>query len=145
MNQQHTSNPFHLSHSAPTKVSVGNRRFDLIGFDRPAGYGHGLDDSAPAAALAAFERQSTDGLHLYSSEAGARLFERMMDEFEDELSAPRSEPGAALVTQNGRSPKALGARVSHQPIGRARCLYGAGCPDRTDDLPLTRRVLYQLS
>jgi len=22
---------------------------------------------------------------------------------------------------------------------------GAGCPNRTDDLPLTRRVLYQLS
>ena len=24
-------------------------------------------------------------------------------------------------------------------------LHGAGCPNRTDDLPLTRRVLYQLS
>ena len=77
-----------MFHPAPTKVSVGNRGFDLIGFDKPAEHRHGLDGSATATALSAFERQSGAGLRPYSSDAGARLFERMMDEFEDELFGP---------------------------------------------------------
>ena len=68
-----------LSQPVPTHVSIGTRGFDLIGFDR-------LDSGAAPAP--AFERRPSDGLHLYSSEAGARLFERMMDEFEDELFGP---------------------------------------------------------
>ena len=64
------------SPSIPTHVRVGSRGFDLIGFDR-------LDGDAAAS-----QRQLPEGLHLYSSEAGARLFEQMMDEFEDELFGP---------------------------------------------------------
>ena len=74
--------------SAPTKISVGTRGFDLIGFNRPTGDDRGLDDGGMADVRALFEHPPAEGLLTYSSEAGARLFERMMDEFEDELFGP---------------------------------------------------------
>ena len=76
--------------SAPTKISVGTRGFDLIGFNRPAGDGHGLDDGGMADVRALFQHPPAEGLLTYSSEAGARLFERMMDEFEEQLFGPAS-------------------------------------------------------
>ena len=77
-----------IHQSAPTKISVGTRGFDLIGFNRPAGHEHGFDDGGLADVRALFQHQPAEGLHQYSSEAGARLFERMMDEFEDQLFGP---------------------------------------------------------
>ena len=75
--------------SAPTKISVGTRGFDLIGFDRPTRDERGLDDDGGMADVRAmFEHPPAEGLLTYSSEAGARLFERMMDEFENELFGP---------------------------------------------------------
>ena len=76
--------------SAPTKISVGTRGFDLIGFNRPIGDKRGLDDDdgGMADVRAMFEHPPAEGLLTYSSEAGARLFERMMDEFENELFGP---------------------------------------------------------
>ena len=73
--------------SAPTKVSVGTRGFDLIGFNKPAGGGDGLDNGGMADVRALFQHPPAEGLH-HSSEMGARLFERMMDEFENELFGP---------------------------------------------------------
>ena len=77
-----------IHQSAPTKISVGTRGFDLIGFNRPAGDVHGLDDGGMADVRALFQHPPAEGLLSYSSEMGARLFERMMDEFEDELYGP---------------------------------------------------------
>ena len=77
-----------IHQSAPTKISVGTRGFDLIGFNRPAGDGRGLDDGGLADVRALFQHPPAEGLLQYSSEMGARLFERMMEEFEDELFGP---------------------------------------------------------
>ena len=76
--------------SAPTKISVGTRGFDLIGFNRPAGDGHNLDNGGMADVRALFQHPPAEGLLTYSSEEGARLFERMMDEFEEQLFGPAS-------------------------------------------------------
>ena len=75
-----------MRQSTPTKFSIGTRGFDLIGFDMPDR--HSSDGIRPATVLATQQHLPIDGLHLYSSETGARLFERMMDEFEDELFGP---------------------------------------------------------
>ena len=75
---------------APTKISVGTRGFDLIGFNRPDGDNHGLNDVGSEDVRALFQHQPAEGLLQYSSEMGARLFERMMDEFEEELFGPAS-------------------------------------------------------
>ena len=77
-----------IHQSAPTKISIGTRGFDLIGFNRPARDDHGLDDGGMADVRALFQHPPAEGLLAYSSEMGARLFERMMDEFEDELYGP---------------------------------------------------------
>ena len=76
--------------SAPTKISVGTRGFDLIGFNRPAAYERGLDDGGMADVRALFRHPPAEGLLTYSSEMGAQLFERMMDEFEEQLFGPAS-------------------------------------------------------
>ena len=66
--------------SASNSLSVGARGFDLIGFDMPQRTGRNADESGHAM----FRQQAADaGLHPYVSDMGARLFERMMDEFED--------------------------------------------------------------
>ena len=66
--------------SASTSLSVGAR-----GFDMPQKTGRDADESGHAV----FRQQAADaGMHPYSSDAGAWLFERMMDEFEDGLRDP---------------------------------------------------------
>ena len=81
---------------------------------------------------------------------------------------PEGQPRSGLADLNERSREILRHIVdaymeSGEPVGSRtisrrlamiagastrtanRVVRGAGCPDRTDDLPLTRRVLYQLS
>ena len=79
-----------IRQSTPTKISVGTRGFDLIGFNRPAGDDYGFDDGGMADVRALFQHPPAEGLLTYSSEMGALLFERMMDEFEEQLFGPAS-------------------------------------------------------
>ena len=60
--------------SASTSLAAGTRNFDLVSFDLPetGRCNDAVDADATVAAM-----------HPYSSDAGLRLFERMMDGFED--------------------------------------------------------------
>ena len=48
---------------------------------------------------------------------------------------------SAPLPETRRDEQSLATRNADSATGQT----GAGCPNRTDDLPLTRRVLYQLS
>ncbi len=55
--------------------------------------------------------------------------------------------GATLAQPKSASATIIGTsdRIEGGDEGETMDVIGAGCPNRTDDLPLTRRVLYQLS
>ena len=56
------------------------------------------------------------------------------------------DPAAALgFALDERSEPLRGAPCERALRPRAPWIVGAGCPNRTDDLPLTRRLLYRLS
>jgi hypothetical protein len=51
----------------------------------------------------------------------------------------------SLLTRRAVDSVARVAATDRVEITQGPDMGGAGCPNRTDDLPLTRRVLYQLS
>ena len=83
---------------------------------------HAVPDTSPTGVCARLETGDDDAI-AHADSANARIFE------EDFKGAPKDVEGQAMLRP--------GTNISQNA--------GADYPNRTDDLPLTRRMLYQLS